>query len=196
MTTISPDRSRHPREAAMAALAFALVAFVVKTADGVIGVVYMQGVTLRSLDGLDYASPAFGVLAPFALWQVLPMAVGVFLSFWLLLPLRPAQRTREAILRSLGAVAIGLALAVLVAAIRLLTTDLPVNPMTQGGATDNRYYLFVAGGLANDTWQLFVDAFAMVVAVGLALWGWMRVRSTSARPVDPRPERESVGVES
>jgi hypothetical protein len=177
MTEVIPDRARHPRAAALAALAFGFVAFVVSVAEGVIGVVYTQGSTLESLDGFDYAGPAFQSIVPYAAGRILPMAVGVYLSFWLAAPLRPLQAVSHVIVRTLVALAIGLAISIGFEAVRLLTSDSPVNPFTQGGQTDNRYYILVAGGLAHDAWRLFVDTFAIVVAVGLATWGWMRPRA-------------------
>jgi hypothetical protein len=106
------------------------------------------------------------------------MAVGVFLSFWLILPIRPTQRVGGVVLRTLVAVLIGLVISIVIEAVRLTTSELPVNPYTQSGAMDNRYYILVLGGLAHDAWQLFAGGFAIVVAAGLALWGWLHTRPT------------------
>jgi hypothetical protein len=176
MSILPHARSRHPGAAAVASAALLLVAFLLAAADGVIGVVYTQGRTLESLDGFEYALPALGAIVPFALWQTVPLAAGVFLSFWLVLPVRPQQRLVGVLLRSVVALLIGLALATAVEAVRLTASDLPVNPLTQSGAVDNRYYIFVLGGLAHDAWQLFVGTLGLVLASGLAVWGWLRTR--------------------
>lgn len=187
MPPTPPDTARHPAAAAVATLVFFVVALVVTVLDGVSGVVYTQGQTLKSLDGFEYALPALGAALPFALWQLVPMAVGVFLSFWLVAPIRPGQRVGGVVLRTLVAVLVGLVLAVAVEAVRLTASDLPVNPYTQGGAVDNRYYILVVGGLANDAWRLFAGTFAIVVAAGLALWGWLHTRPTFGPLRTPAP---------
>jgi len=175
MTTSAPSRTRHPMAAAVAALVFFVVAFVVSVVDGVAGVVYTQGQTLKSIDGFDYALPALGWAAPYALWQLVPMAAGVLLSFWLILPIRSGQGVGGVVLRTLGAVLLGLLFATAVAAVRLLSADLPVEP-SQTDPADNRYYILVLGSLANTAWQLFAASFGLVVATGLALWGWLHTR--------------------
>ncbi|WP_411700543.1 hypothetical protein [Conyzicola sp.] len=175
MTILPHARSHYAAAAAVTAAILALVAFVVAAADGVIGLVYTQGRTLESLDGFEYALPALGVTVPYVLWHVIPLAAGVFLSFWWVLPIRPQQRVGGVVLRSIVALVIGLAIAIAIEAVRLTTSDLPVNP-TQGGAVDNRYYILVLGGLANDAWNLFAGSFGLVVAAGLAMWGWLRTR--------------------
>jgi len=176
MTTIGTTRTRYPGASAVAAAAFLLVAFVVSALDGVVGVVYTQGQTLESLAGFDYFLPALGFAVPFALSQLVPMAVGVFVSFWLVLPIRPEQGVGAVVLRALAALLLGLVISIGVEAVRLTTSDLPVNPYTQGGAVDNRYYILVVGGLAHDAWQLFSSTYAVVISAGLALWGWLHTR--------------------
>jgi hypothetical protein len=175
MTTTTPSRGRHPVAAGVATLVFLVVAFVLAVLDGVAGVVYTQGQTLKSLDGFDYALPALGRAVPYALWQLVPMAVGLLLSFWLILPIRPQQRVGGAVVRALVALLVGLLIAALIAAARLLASDLPVQP-SQTDPADNRYYILVLGSLANSVWQLFSGTFGLVVATGLALWGWLHTR--------------------
>jgi hypothetical protein len=175
MTILPHVRTRHPGAAAVSSGVLLLALFAIAVADGVIGVVYTQGRTLESLDGFEYALPALGAVLPFALWQTVPLAAGVFLSFWLVLPVRPQQRLGGVLLRSAVALLVGLALAIALEAVRLTASDLPVNP-TQGGAVDNRYYILVLGGLAHDAWQLFAGSLGLVLAAGLAMWGWLRTR--------------------
>lgn len=177
MTSFPSTRSRYPAAAAVAVLMFLVVAFVIAVLDGVVGVVYTQGQTLRSTAGFEYALPALGQALPYALWQLVPMAVGVFVSVWLLLPVRPEQRVGGVVGRALVAVLVGLVVATAIAAARLLATDLPVSPK-QGGADDNRYYILVLGTLANSAWQLFSATIGLVVATALALWGWLHTRPT------------------
>jgi len=175
MTTITPTRARHPLAAIVATLVFLVVAFVVAVLDGVAGVVYTQGQTLKSIDGFEYALPALGWAVPYALWQLLPLAVGVLLSFWLILPIRPQQRVGGVVVRALAALLLGLVIAAAVFTVRLLASDLPVQP-SQTDPDDNRYYILVLGSLANSVWQLFSDTLGLVVATGLALWGWLHTR--------------------
>lgn len=177
MTTITPTRRRHPGVAIIATLIFLVVAFVIAVADGVAGVVYTQGQTLKSLDGFEYALPALGSAIPFALWQLVPMAVGVFASFWLILPIRRQNRVGGVILRGLIAVLVGLLIADVVTTVRLLGLDLPVQP-SQTDPTDNRYYILVIGSLANAMWQLFSSSVGLVIASALAMWGWLVTRPT------------------
>lgn len=175
MTTTTSTRTRHPAAVGVATLVYLVVAFVIAVLDGVAGVVYMQGQTLKSIDGFEYALPALGQAAPYALGQLVPMAAGVFLSFWLILPIRPQQRVGAVVLRALVAVLVGLLVATAIAAARLLASDLPVAPSPTDPA-DNRYYILVLGTLANSVWQLFSASFGLVVATGLALWGWLHTR--------------------
>jgi hypothetical protein len=175
MTTIPPTPTRYPVASALSVLVFVLVAFAVSVIDGVAGVVYTQGQTLQSLDGFDYALPALGWAVPYALWQLLPMGFGLLLSFWLILPIRPQQRVGAVVVRALGALVIGLLLAIAVAAVRLLTSDLGIQP-SQTDPTDNRYAILVLGSLANTAWQLFAATLGLGVATALALWGWLHTR--------------------
>ena len=171
---------RHPQVAAVVAGAFFVIATVVGVASGVIGVVYTQGLTLRSLDGFEYALPAFGQALPHTLGMMLPLAIGLFLSFWLIAPLRARTGLGGAIGRSLIALLVGLALAVLVQAFLVLEQNqLALNP---GGAEqpDDRLYLLIGGGLAHTAWTLFADTLGLALAAGLAGWGWLRTRVTSA----------------
>ena len=177
MTTITPTRRRHPGTAIIATLVFLVVAFVIAVADGVAGVVYTQGQTLKSIDGFEYALPALGSAMPYALWQLVPMAVGVFASFWLILPIRRHQGVGGVVLRGLVAVLVGVLIATVVAAVRLLASDLPVEP-SPTDPDDNRYYLLVIGTLANSAWQLFADTVGLVIAAALAMWGWLVTRPT------------------
>jgi len=177
MTTITPTRKRHPGVAIIATLIFLVVAFVIAVADGVAGVVYTQGQTLKSLDGFEYALPALGSAIPFALWQLVPMAVGVFASFWLILPIRRQNRVGGVVVRGLVAVLVGLLIAAVVTTVRLLALDLPVQP-SQTDPTDNRYYVLVIGSLANAMWQLFSSSVGLVIAAALAMWGWLVTRPT------------------
>ena len=200
MPNLVPTRSRHAGAAAVAAATLLIVAFVISVIDGVVGVVYTQGQTLKSLDGFDYAMPALGVAVPYALWQLVPLAAGVFLSFWLILPIRPRQRVGGVVLRAIVAVLVGLVIAVAVEAVRLTASDLPVNPYTQTGVVDNRYYILVVGGLAHDAWQLFAGTFGLVMAAGLAMWGWLHTRPAfgplrhGSEPTEAAPATESVGA--
>ncbi|GAB2449890.1 hypothetical protein HD599_002131 [Conyzicola lurida] len=172
MTITPAPPSRHPGAAAAASLAVLVVAFVLSVLDGVVGVVYTQGQTLESLDGFDYALPALGWAVPYALWQLVPLTAGVFLSFWLILPIRPRHRVGQVVLRAFVALVIGVVVAGIVAAARLLATDLPVNP----SSGDGRYYVLVVGTLAHSAWQVFSDTLGLVVAAGLAMWGWLHTR--------------------
>jgi hypothetical protein len=184
MSTIERVRpaTRHPKAAALGALSFLIVALFVTIASDVVGVVYTQGQTVESLAGFEYALPALGAAVPYELWRLIPMAAGVFLSFWLILPPQSGQRVAGVVARSLVAVAVGLVFAMAIAAVRLVSSDLPVSP-NAGGPTDNRYYLLVFGGLTNDAWQLFTQTFALVVAVGLAMWGARLTRTAPERTV-------------
>ncbi|GAB3605840.1 hypothetical protein GCM10027413_12490 [Conyzicola nivalis] len=191
MSILPRARRGYPGVAGVTGAVFLLVVFVVAVIDGVVGIVYTQGRTLESLAGFEYALPALGAVVPFALWQVVPLAVGVFLSFWLVLPIRPHQRVGGVVLRSIVALLIGLVIAVAVEAVRLTTSDLPVNP-TQSGAVDNRYYILVLGGLANDAWQLFASSLGLALAAGLAMWGWLRTRPSYGPLRHGGPQTEPV----
>lgn len=165
-------RRRHPGAAAAASAALLVASLVLAIAGGVVGVVYTQGQTLGSLDGFDYALPALGFAVPYSLGRLVPLAVGVFLSFWLLLPLRPEQRLGGAIARIVAAALIGLLLAVAIDAVRMLAIDAPVAPADG----DNRYYILILGTLAHNAWTLFADTVGLVLAAGLAMWGGLRPR--------------------
>ena len=174
------------RAAAAAAGAFLVVALIVAVATDVVGVVYTQGQTLESVDGFEYTAPALGQALPYELWRLAPMAAGVFVSFWLTLPVRARHGVGTVIARSLVAVLVGLAVAVAVEAVRVVSGDLPVRPTLDDGTVDNRYYMVVLGGLTDYAWRLFADTFALVVAVGLAAWGTLRTRGT-VEEADPVP---------
>ena len=181
MTDTRLSVKRHPEAAAIAAVSFLVVAVVVGVASGVIGVVYMQGQTLQSLDGFEYALPAFGQALPRILGMMLPVAVALFLSFWLIAPLRPELGLGAAIGRTLLALLIGLVLAVIIQAVMVIADNqLSLNP-GPGQEVDDRIYLLIGGGLLNTTWTLFADTIGLALAAGLGAWGWLR----RAAPVAP-----------
>ncbi|TBN56230.1 hypothetical protein EYE40_01805 [Glaciihabitans arcticus] len=167
---------RHPLPAAIAAGVFLVLATLVGVTSGVIGVVYMQGVTMQSLDGFEYALPAFGQALPHTLGLMVPVAIGLFLSLWLIAPLRFGMGLGAAIGRTFLALVVGLILSVLVQAFLVLgQNQLALNP-GGGEQPDDRLYLLIGGGLLNTAWTLFADTLGLALAAGLGAWGWLRTR--------------------
>lgn len=176
-------RRRYPAVAAVAALSFFIVATVLGVAGGVVAVVYMQGQTLESLDGFDYALPALGQALPNTVTYTLPLAVGLFVSFWGIAPLRPGIGLAGAVGRTLVAMLVGLIIATVVyAAIIIGNNQSALNP-PPGQEIDNRYILLVVAGIAQNAWTTFADTLGLALAAGLGAWGWL-VRNRSV-PVAP-----------
>jgi hypothetical protein len=166
----APRPRRHPAAAAIAAGVVFIVFVVVRVIDGVEGVVYTQGVTMQSLDGFEYAGVALPATIEYVLWRAVPFALGVFLSFWLIAPVRPGLRLVSTVLRSLVAVVIGVVLLALTTVARSIADNqLALNP-GPGAAVDDRVYLLIAGSTSHEAWTVFTDAFPLVIAVGLAMW--------------------------
>lgn len=165
-----PPRRRFPAQAATAAAVLLVVYVALSVVDGVEGVVYTQGVTMQSLDGFEYAGVAVGPTIEYALERGLPLALGVFLSFWVIAPLRPGLLIRSAVLRSVVAALVGVLLVAVTTLVRsVLDNQLGLNP-GQGADVDERLYLLIAGGTAHEAWTVFADGVALVIAVGLGTW--------------------------
>lgn len=114
---------------------------------------------------------------PLALWRLVPLALGAFLSFWLIAPLRPELRVGGVIGRSFVAVLIALVLVVIVTLIRLIADNQSSLNPSAGDPVDTRLYLLIGGTVVHDAWVTLSTTFLLVVATGLGAWGWMRDRT-------------------
>ena len=179
MTTVDPEPTltRHPAVAAVAAGIILVVGVVVFVLTNIEGVVYVQAQTIRSIEALDYAGPVFGVTVPLALWRLVPLAAGAFISFWLVAPLRPELRVGGAIGRSFVAALIAIVLVIIVTVIRLIADNQSSLNPSAGNPVDTRVYLLIGGTVLHDAWVTLSTTFLLVVATGLGAWGWMRDRA-------------------
>lgn len=173
---------RHPAAAAIAAGVVLVVFVVISVIDGVEGVVYTQGRTMQSLDGFEYAAVALPATIEYVLRRAVPLAIGVFLSFWLIAPVRPELRLVSVVLRSLVAAVVGAVLVAGTTLVRLIADNQSSLDPGPGVAVDDRVYLLIAGSTAHETWSVFVDTFPLVIAVGLATWAALGRRDTAVGP--------------
>ena len=182
MTSVDPKptAARHIAVAAVAAGIILVVGVVVFVLTNIEGVVYVQAKTIRSIEALDYAGAVFVVTVPLALWRMVPLALGAFVSFWLIAPLRPELRVGGAIGRSFVAVFIALVVVVIVTLIRLIADNQSSLSPSAGNPVDTRLYLLIGGSLLHDAWTTLSTTFLLVVATGLGAWGWMRDRALRA----------------
>jgi hypothetical protein len=182
MTSADPEPTprRHLAVAVVAAGIILVVGVVVFVLTNIEAVVYVQARTIRSLEAFEYAGAVFGVTVPLALWRMVPLAIGAFVSFWLIAPLRPELRVGGAIARSFVAVFVALVLVVIVTLIRLVADNQSSLSPSAGNPVDPRLYLLIGGGLLHDAWMTLSTTFLLVVATGLGTWGWMRDKALRA----------------
>ena len=179
MTNVEPEltHTRHPRVAAVAAVVILVVGVVVFVLTNIEAVVYVQAQTIRSIEAFDYARPVLGVAVPLALWRLVPLAVGAFVSFWFIAPLRPELRVGSAVGQSFIAVLISTVVAIVVTVIRTVADNQSSLNPSAGNPVDTRVYLLIGGTLLHEAWVTLSTTFLLVVATGLGAWGWMRDRA-------------------
>lgn len=175
MTTATITARRpSPGTAGLAALAVALIGPVLMVSLGVVGVLHSQLRSVRSLEVLDYFGPVFFDAVPRALWLFVPLAIGVFLSFWLVAPLRASLRLGQALQRSFVALVIGAVFGSVGTVIRTLAIGQPaLADPAPGGGFDVRQLLYLLANALNTSITGFVWAFSLVLLCGVVLWNWL-----------------------
>jgi hypothetical protein len=146
----------------------------------------MQFPNVRSLEVLAYAGPAFGAGLRMSLGTVTPLAIGAFLSFWLVVPLAPQMRLIAVLWRCVVAVVVATLLVAVTTAIRIISGNQLALFPDAGGDVDPRLYVLIAVGILNATWVAVSTNFTLIVAAGLGIWGWLRGRQAPLLPVPVR----------
>lgn len=159
-----------------------LLEFILTAIGGALATMQYGG---GGLFGGDYAT---GLLA-FGIWiatWVLPVAAGVFVSFWRIVPITAALRPLQVIAWSLVATAVGVTLSflarvVLSATQALSTSDPMFGNSFPGGLGTARDMLFTLLTDLGSAVSALPGAAPLIVLSGLLLWIWLGHRTTSVR---------------
>ncbi|WP_411698433.1 hypothetical protein [Conyzicola sp.] len=150
-------------------------------AAGIVGIVMLVQAILRtfvavfsnvaysSAGGINTGYDPGNVLAPFGQLfvelgtTVIPAAIGVFLAFWLLVPLVPELRVPRVVVRSLVAAAIA-------AALVLVFTAVYSGSSIFSGQQSFAYAVF---GTAQAGLYTFINVTPLVILAGFLAWFWV-----------------------
>jgi len=182
MQPIQQNATRSNAIAAGAATAIVAGVMIVQAVAGSIisffgnlGYAAGSGSVFSSLNGYN---PLVGMFQQFTL-SVLPIAIGVFLAFWLVVPLAPSLRIGRVILRSVVAAAIASALS-LVFAIFLAIGGAVTSAGPLFGnsfpAPDGMPLFYSIVGNVQSVFSTFLSSTPLVVLAGVLVWLWLAKR--------------------
>lgn len=172
--TSTPIQRRHVALVAAVAAASLGVALLLQR---VLSSLVWLFVSMQQTDGL-YDVRHLGNVFGDAFTTTLPLAVGVFLSFWLISPITAGLRMLQVILRSVLAIGIGVCLVFVVLAIGEVISAVSFSgPMFGASFPDpalatGNIPQALASGLASAI-TIFISVLPIGILAGVLVWNWL-----------------------
>jgi hypothetical protein len=114
------------------------------------------------------------------MWTTVPLAIGVFVSLWLVMPVTAGLGFGRVLLSAVVATLIGIALVLVVTIVRVMGVYGPMVDPTSGGGFSQLVEVLrnsITTVVLSVTW----DQFAITAAAVFGLWGWQQSRERRLR---------------